>query len=134
MRLTPSVKTREAPGQRNAWLWGSPCADEFPAGGRRPWEVARWGRLLTGLSVLTFTLLGLFHHNGWLAGSIFASANLILTSLTDRCALRDLLLRLGAKEREDLFLPGGALRTGFAAPAVDAQGGRSFHSKGETPC
>ncbi len=76
----------------------------------RPWDVARLGRLLTGLGVLLFTALGLLHHPGWLLGTLAVALNLVLTALTDHCVMRDQLLRLGAKEREDLFLPGGAVR------------------------
>ena len=72
-----------------------------------PWEVARWGRLLSGIVVCLFGALTLLHHPHWLAGTILIAANLILTSLTDRCAMRDTLIKMGAQEREDLFLPGG---------------------------
>ena len=75
-----------------------------------PWSVDRWGRLLTGTLILAFTLLGLFHHPAWLYVTAGVSASLIATSLTDRCLVRRMLLTLGAKEREDLFLPGGAVR------------------------
>ncbi len=75
-----------------------------------PWSVDRWGRLLSGTLILTFTLLGLFHHPVWLYVTACVSASLIMTSLTDRCLVRRALLALGAKEREDLFLPGGVVR------------------------
>ncbi|MCK6472166.1 MAG: DUF2892 domain-containing protein [Planctomycetes bacterium] len=83
------------------------------AGGRpwrRPWEVARWGRLLAGAGVILFTTLGLCLDPLWNLGTLFIAANLFVTALTDRCPVRDTLLRLGAKEREDLFLPGGKVR------------------------
>lgn len=75
-----------------------------------PWSVDRWGRLIAGAAVLACTALGLLHHQLWLAGSLACAFNLVLTSFTDRCAVRALLRRLGAHEREDLFLPGGAPR------------------------
>lgn len=75
-----------------------------------PWSVDRWGRLIAGVSVLVCTALGLLHHQLWLVGSLACAFNLVLTSFTDRCAVRALLCRLGAREREDLFFPGGAPR------------------------
>ena len=80
------------------------------------WEVARWGRLLAGLGTLLFTALGLWLHPYWLAGTLAMAANLVVTAITDRCAMRDLLLRMGAKEREELFLPGGKLRAEHSLP------------------
>ena len=84
----------------------------------RPWDVARVGRLLAGAGVLVVKLLGLQHHPGWLLGTLAVALNLVLTALTDHCVMRNLLLRLGAKEREDLFLPGGAVR-GSQGPCSD---------------
>ncbi|MCK6474500.1 MAG: DUF2892 domain-containing protein [Planctomycetes bacterium] len=75
-----------------------------------PWSAERWGRFLAGCSVLGFSILGLAVHPYFLAGTLLAAANLIVTSLTDRCPLRALLLRMGVKEREDLYLPGGRPR------------------------
>ncbi len=76
----------------------------------RPWSVERWGRLIAGLSMFSFTALGACHHPWWLLGTLVAAANLIATSLVDRCVLHDLLIRLGARDREDLFEPGGGVR------------------------
>jgi hypothetical protein len=78
---------------------------------KQPWSVDRWGRLLAGIGTLTLTALGIFHHPAWLIGTLLASANLVVTSLSNRCPLHNLLIRLGAKEREDLFLPGGSVRS-----------------------
>ena len=83
---------------------------------RRPWEVARWGRLLAGASTLAFTALGLCADPLWHLGTLLGAANLVVTAITDRCVLHDALLRMGAKEREDLFLPGGAVRPKVLAP------------------
>lgn len=78
---------------------------------RKPWSVDRWGRLLAGLAVLPFATLSICHHTLWMLGAVAVAGNLLLTSLTDRCPLRAVLLRLGAREREDLFHPGGRPRT-----------------------
>ncbi len=75
-----------------------------------PWSVDRWGRLIAGANMLAFTLLGWAHHPLWLVGGAAGAANLVITSLTNRCLLHDLLIRLGAREREDLFFPGGRPR------------------------
>jgi hypothetical protein len=44
------------------------------------------------------------------------SINLVFAALSDYCLLHDILIRLGAKEREDLFLPGGIVRPDAARP------------------
>lgn len=85
-------------------------AAEARAVASMPWSAERWGRFLAGCSVLGFSVLGLAVHPYFFAGTLLAAANLILTSLTDRCALRAMLHRLGVKEREDLYLPGGRPR------------------------
>jgi hypothetical protein len=66
--------------------------------------------MIVGCSVLLFAALGLLHNPLWLAGNLLTAVILIVTSLTDRCVLHDFLIRLGVKEREEIFLPGGALR------------------------
>lgn len=76
----------------------------------RPWSVDRWGRLLAGASTLLFAGLALAHHPWWTLGAVAVGGNLLLTSITDHCPLHDLLIRLGAREREDLFYPGGGVR------------------------
>ncbi|MCK6473382.1 MAG: DUF2892 domain-containing protein [Planctomycetes bacterium] len=81
-----------------------------------PWSVDRWGRLIAGLGVLACTLLALLHDPRWLYGALFAGLNLIASALTDCCPVHNLLIRLGAREREDLFLPGGSLRRMSALP------------------
>lgn len=75
-----------------------------------PWSVDRWGRLIAGLGVLACTLLALLHDPLWLYGALFAGLNLIVSALTDCCPVHNLLIRLGAREREDLLLPGGSPR------------------------
>lgn len=91
-------------------------ADRDAVSAKRPWSVDRWGRFLAGAGILATTTLGIAHHPAWLLGTLLASLNLVVTSLTDRCPLHDLLIRLGAKEREDLFLPGGLFRPEVQAP------------------
>lgn len=83
-----------------------------------PWSVDRWGRLIAGLGVLACTLLALLHDPLWLYGALFAGLNLIVSALTGCCPFHDLLIRLGAREREDLFLPGGAPRSDVPAPGA----------------
>ncbi len=77
---------------------------------RVPWSVDRWGRLLAGSGVLLTTGLGIFIHPLWLAVTVLAALNLVVTALSGSCPLNVLLIRMGAKEREDLFLPGGIPR------------------------
>ena len=79
---------------------------------RPPWSVDRIGRLLAGCAVLGFSLLAFFLHPYWLLGALGCAVQLTATALLDRCPMRFLLLRLGAKEREDLFYPGGSPRCG----------------------
>jgi DUF2892 family protein len=94
---------------------------------RAPWSVDRWGRLLAGCGILLTTALSIFHHPAWLAGTLLAAGNLVITSLTNRCPLHDLLIWLGAQEREDLYLPGGSVR-----PQVVRELIRSGDGRGET--
>ena len=84
---------------------------------RVAWDVGRCGRLIVGGSVLMFTTLGLLHDPLWLAVTLGVAFNLVMTSLTDKCLLRDQLMRLGLKEREDLFRPGGTLRVSHRVPS-----------------
>lgn len=81
-------------------LWGKPAL----------WSVDRWGRLLAGSSTFALTLLAVYHHPMWLAGIAVLSLNLVVTALTNRCALHDLLMKLGAQEREQLFNADGSER------------------------
>ena len=81
-----------------------------PGSKREPWSVDRWGRLMAGSTVLLATGLGVFVHPAWLLVTGFSALNLIITSLTGSCPLNKILIRLGAREREDLFWPGGEPR------------------------
>jgi len=86
---------------------------------REPWSVDRWGRLLAGSGILVFTTLGMLQNPAWFTGTVLASLNLLVTSFTNRCIFHDLIIWLGAKEREDLFFPGGVPR---AAQGYDETG------------
>lgn len=77
---------------------------------RSPWDVDRWGRLLVGVVALSGSVLAAVHHHAWLALVMVQAVGLIVTSITDRCLVRALVLRLGARRREDLFFPGGQPR------------------------
>jgi hypothetical protein len=88
---------------------------------RHPWSVDRWGRLLAGLAVLPFATLGICHHALWMLGAVAVAGNLLVTSLIDRCPIRAVLIRFGAREREDLFYPGGRPRTAGELAAQSRQ-------------
>jgi hypothetical protein len=117
---------------------------------RQPVEVPRQftheraGRLLAGLSVVFLTALGYFHHPLWMLGLVGTAMNLILSSMTDRCVVKNLLIRLGLPGERDLGraeaqnLPWSSrnasrsLRTvGEAAGTVEA---RSLRLANEKPC
>lgn len=71
------------------------------------WSVDRIGRLLSGIGILFCSLIGFtFHQLGFLF-IVVISLHLIISSLSDSCVLHDLLIRLGAKEREELYNSNG---------------------------
>ncbi len=94
-----------------------PKATDYPVhaqdrtGKRNPWSVDRYGRLIAGIVMIFFTSMGMFHDPLWLFGNLGCAGNLAWTALTGKCLLRDTLIRMGAREREDLFHPGGKVRT-----------------------
>lgn len=71
---------------------------------KEKWSVDRYGRLLSGSVIFLFSALGLINPI-WYLGSLATGTLLVITSLTNKCLLHDFLIHLGAKEREDLFLP-----------------------------
>ena len=78
---------------------------------RRIWTVDRYGRLLAGLSMFACTVVGLTVHPLCLWGCLLGALNLVISSVTNYCPFHRLLIRCGAREREDVFLPGGAPRS-----------------------
>lgn len=62
----------------------------------------RMGRLLAGLSVITTVALGYFHHPAWFLGAAGIALNLALSGITDRCAVKDLLVHMGLPGERDL--------------------------------
>ncbi|MGE3808125.1 MAG: YgaP-like transmembrane domain [Gemmataceae bacterium] len=77
----------------------------------RPWSVDRGGRLLAGLTLLVLAALALSTPR-WLWGVLGLGLHLTISSIVDCCPVHDVLLKLGWREREDLFLPGGSPRQG----------------------
>jgi hypothetical protein len=67
--------------------------------------------MLAGCSTLLVSIFGILVDPLFLIGNFLIAINLIMTSVTNRCVLHDFLVRLGVKEREDIFFPGGALRS-----------------------
>lgn len=75
------------------------------------WSVDRIARLIIGLSNISFILAAYFISTYFLIGLCFLNLNLIFSSLTDHCPFRNLLKRLGAKEREQFLNSKGELIT-----------------------
>ena len=73
------------------------------------WSVDRIARLIIGLSNISFILAAYFISSYFLIGLCFLNLNLIFTSLTDHCPFRNLLKKLGAKEREQFLNSKGEL-------------------------
>ena len=73
------------------------------------WSVDRIARLMVGLSNITLILAAYFISSYFLIGLCFLNLNLIFTSLTDQCPFKNLLKRLGAKEREQFLNSKGEL-------------------------
>ncbi len=81
----------------------------------------RLGRALAGGAVLISLLLGWLHHPVWLIGAALTSGNLILSAITDHCAVRSLLVRLGLPGERDV---GRAEARGELESARPAAAGR----------
>ncbi len=62
----------------------------------------RFGRGLAGLFVLVSAGLGLVHTPYWLFVTLGIAINLMISSLTDRCPVKSLLVRLGVPGERDL--------------------------------
>lgn len=67
------------------------------------WTTERTARLIVGLVVLVFTLLGYFVHAGFYFANAFVAFNLVLASLTENCLFHKMLLSLGFKDREEVY-------------------------------
>jgi hypothetical protein len=76
----------------------------------RSWYVDRIGRLTSGVAILAFSILAILVDPAWEWALIAIGAHLILASIVNLCPFHWLSVRLGAVEREDLFLPGGVPR------------------------
>lgn len=73
------------------------------------WSVDRIGRLIVGILNLLLLIAVLKISYYFLIGICLINLNLILTSVTDKCPMRNLLIKLGAKEREKYFNANGDL-------------------------
>ncbi len=69
---------------------------------RVPVTHERFGRGLAGLTVMATVLLGYAHSPYWLLAALGVAMNLALSALTDRCAVKNLLIRLGLPGERDL--------------------------------
>ncbi|PCJ56026.1 MAG: hypothetical protein COA79_20145 [Planctomycetota bacterium] len=75
-----------------------------------PWSVDRFGRLFAGLGTLIFTILGLSVSTYFLIPVLLINLNLIITSFSDKCAMRNMLKNLGAEERERIYRSDGTVK------------------------
>ncbi|MFH1024404.1 MAG: DUF2892 domain-containing protein [Planctomycetota bacterium] len=62
----------------------------------------RTGRILAGVSVAGAVALGYFHHPLWLLAAVGTGLNLVLSGITDRCVVKNLLVRMGFPGERDL--------------------------------
>lgn len=73
------------------------------------WSVDRIARLIVGLTNILLLLATYFISRYFIIGLCFLNLNLVFTSVTDNCPFKKLLIRLGAKEREEFFNLNGEL-------------------------
>lgn len=73
------------------------------------WSVDRIARLIVGLANVIFLLATYFISPYFLIGLCFVNLNLVFTSMTDNCPFKNLLKKLGAKEREEIISSNGEL-------------------------
>ena len=71
----------------------------------------RLGRILAGVAVLVTVALGFFHHPLWLLLTAGAALNLAVSGITDRCVVKDLLIRMGLPGERDVGRAEAELRT-----------------------
>ena len=58
--------------------------------------------MLAGISLLAALALGYLHHPSWLALGALGALNLAVSAVTDRCAVKTLLIRLGFPGEREL--------------------------------
>jgi hypothetical protein len=73
------------------------------------WSVDRIARLIIGLVNVFLLLATYFISSYFIFGLCFINLNLVFSSLTDFCPFKNLLKKLGAKEREEYFNAKGEL-------------------------
>ncbi|MBA4388660.1 MAG: DUF2892 domain-containing protein [Verrucomicrobia bacterium] len=65
------------------------------------------GRILAGSGFISGSLLGYFLHPAWFVALGLGTAfNLILSGITDRCAVKNLLIHLGFPSERDIAVAG----------------------------
>lgn len=67
------------------------------------WSIDRIGRLIVGILNTLLIIVSIKISSKFLIILLIVNLNLILSSVTDKCFMRNLLKRLGAKERECFF-------------------------------
>jgi len=73
------------------------------------WSIDRIARLIVGILNSFCLFLSVFFSPYFLIGLGLINLNLVFTSLTDKCPFKNLLKKLGAKERENYFNANGEL-------------------------
>lgn len=73
------------------------------------WSVDRIARLIVGIVNILLILAVYLVSSYFIIGLCFLNLNLVFTSVTDNCPFKKLLIRLGAKEREEFFNINGEL-------------------------
>lgn len=73
------------------------------------WSVDRIGRLIVGIFNILLIVAVLKISSYFLIGLFTVNMILVFTSVTDRCLMRNLLKKFGAKEREYFFNSNGEL-------------------------
>jgi hypothetical protein len=69
---------------------------------RKQMTYDRLGRLLAGLSILVALTLAHFVSPWFLLAAVGTGLNLVFSGITDRCAIRNLMIRLGIPGERDL--------------------------------
>ena len=77
----------------------------------------RLGRILAGVSVLFTGSLAVLHDPIWAVGIAGIALNLVVSGITDRCVVKNLLVRLGVPGERDL----GRQRVGRLAQSCRLQ-------------